>query len=246
MNTRLTCNATPPPKNTLAQQMYRRKHKAYLKKSRSQRKRDTIGIKNNIRRSASVLGGHFYTHDYLYGGNGWADIYFLGRQPLMFYNATLETTAYAFREKAEALAFDRSCKLVPYRSVLLERLGDSNTVNTDDLEEPIVSDAFEGLDRRQWVEREVVRFIEEGEVTVYEKVKLDCSYSFGLIATLDVPAITVETVNDFVDEFLTNGERSWKGRPVAFAPSIIDKTRKIESNLLIEPWEWNQVQKASA
>lgn len=59
--------------------MRRRKRKAWLEKPRRQRKRDYIGIKNNIRRSAPVLGGRFYTHDYLHGENGWADIYFLSR-----------------------------------------------------------------------------------------------------------------------------------------------------------------------
>lgn len=69
------------------------------------------------------------------------DVYFLSRQALVFYNATLETTACAFREKAEDLAFDSSCKLRPYHSSLLERLGKGNTVDTDDLEEPIIAEA---------------------------------------------------------------------------------------------------------
>ena len=222
------------------------RYKAYPNKSRRRRKRDYIWIKNNIRRAAPVLGGQFYTHDYLHGENGWVDIYFLSRKPLIFYNATLETTACAFREKAEELAFERSCKLVPYRSVLLERLGQGNTVSSEDLDEPVTADPFGGLDRRRWIDREVVRLIEAGEVAVHEKVELDHSYSFGigLSATLGVPAITVETVNDFIDEFLARGERPWKGGTVTFDSSIVDKTHKIESNLLVEPWEWHQLREA--
>lgn len=88
-----------------------------------------------------------------------------------------------------------------------------------------------------------MRLIEEGEVTVYEQVQLDRSYRFGigLIATLDIPALTVETINNFVDEFLTQGERPRADRPVAFDRSILDKTHKIESNLPAEPWEWHHV-----
>lgn len=228
--------------------MRHRKLTGWPEKPRRQRKRDYIRIKNNIRRSTPVLGGHFYTHDYLHGENGWVDIYFLSRQPLGFYNATLETTACAFREKAEDLAFDRSRLLVPYHSSLLDRLGKGNTVYTDDLEEPIIADAFGGLNRTQWIEQEVIRLIEQGELTVHEQVKLDRGYSFGigLIATLDVSALTVETINNFVDEFLTQMERPWEGRPIAFDRSILDKTHKIESNLLVEPWEWHHVQALSS
>lgn len=53
------------------------------------------------------------------------DIYFLSRQPSVFYNATLETTACAFREKVEDIAFDRSCLLVrtvPVYSTALARV----------------------------------------------------------------------------------------------------------------------------
>lgn len=175
------------------------------------------------------------------------DIYFLSRQPSVFYNATLETTACAFREKVEDIAFDRSCLLVPYRSSLLDRLGKGNTLTTDDLEEPIIADAFGGLNRRQWIEQEVIRFIAEGEVTVCEQVQLDRGYNFGigLIATLDVPALTVETIHAFVDEFLAQGERPWEGGALAFDRSILDKTHKLESNLLAEPWEWHQVQQVN-
>ena len=172
------------------------------------------------------------------------DIYFLSRQPGVFYNATLETIVCAFREKVEDIAFDRSCLLVPYRSSLLDRLAKGNTVTTDDLEEPIIADAFGGLNRRQWIEQEVVRLIEEGKVTVHAQVKLDREYSFGigLIATLDVAALTVETINNFVDVFLTQEERPWERRQMMFDRSILDKTHKIESNLLVEPWEWHRVQ----
>lgn len=134
--------------------------------------------------------------------------------------------------------------LVPYRFSLLDRLGEGNTLTTDDLEEPIIADAFGGLNRRQWIEQEVVRLIEEGELTVHEQVKLDRDYSFGigLIATLDVAALTVETINAFVDVFLTQEERPWEGRQRVFDRSILDKTHKLESNLLVEPWEWHHVQ----
>ena len=227
--------------------MRHRKVTGWPEKPRRQRKRDYIRSKNNIRRSAPVLGGRFYTYDYLHGENGWLDIYFLSRQLRVFYNATLETTARAFRGKVEDIAFDRSCLLVPYRSSLLDRLGKGNTVTTADLEEPIIADAFGGLNRRQWIEQEVARFIEEGEVTVCEQVKLDRGFSFGigLIATLDVPVLTMETIDNFVDEFLIQWERPREGRSAAFDRSILDKTHKIESNLLVEPWERHHMQEVN-
>jgi hypothetical protein len=56
------------------------------------------------------------------------------------------------------------------------------------------------------------------------------SFGIGLIAALDVAALTVETINNFVDVFLTQEKRPWKRRQMVFDRSILDKTHKMESN----------------
>ncbi len=76
--------------------------------SRHRQKDQFIRARNRIRRAAPVLGGRFYTHDYLHGANGWADVLFLSPRPPLFYNATLRTTRYAYREEVEELAREAS------------------------------------------------------------------------------------------------------------------------------------------
>ena len=64
--------------------MHRHKKRIpFGERSRRQRKAAFIFVKNDIRRHANILGGLFFTHDYLHGKNGWIDCLFLG-QPAPF------------------------------------------------------------------------------------------------------------------------------------------------------------------
>jgi glutathione S-transferase len=93
----------------------RRRWTHFVDLPRHRQKDQFIRARNRIRRAAPVLGGRFYTHDYLHGKNGWADAIFLSPSPPLFYNATLRTTRYAYREKVEEAASDASYQLAPDR-----------------------------------------------------------------------------------------------------------------------------------
>ena len=77
-----------------------RKPTPFNQLSRRHQRAAYIELKNKIRRASSILGGVFYTHDYLHGQNGWADVYFLGHKVPVFYNAALQTARTAYKEAA--------------------------------------------------------------------------------------------------------------------------------------------------
>lgn len=90
-----------------------RKRKPFAGRSRRRQRDAFIRVRNRIRQAAPILGGTFFTRDYLHGENGWADIYFLGRKAPIFYSVTLETTRHAYKERVLDAAWRRSYELVP-------------------------------------------------------------------------------------------------------------------------------------
>jgi hypothetical protein len=99
---------------------HRNKHKPFGDQSRRHRKLTYINIKNQIRRAQPVLGGLFYSQDHIHGKNGWIDCYFLGKEPLTFYNCTLETARCAYVEAVSEAAWEEAEKLLPYHSNLID------------------------------------------------------------------------------------------------------------------------------
>lgn len=64
----------------------RKKKKYYGLLSVRRQKQMHFRVQRDILHAAPVLGGLFYTHDYLHGKNGWIDCYFLGKDKYIFYN----------------------------------------------------------------------------------------------------------------------------------------------------------------
>ena len=90
------------------------KHTPFGRRSRRRRNAAYIAVKNRIRRATPILGGKFFTDDYMHGTNHWLDAYFLGPKAPLVYNLTIETTACAYKE-AVVSGWDRSYELVPDR-----------------------------------------------------------------------------------------------------------------------------------
>lgn len=213
----------------------------YHRRPRRDRKRVFIRVKNDIRRAAPVLGGRFYTPDYLHGENAWADVFFLAeRRNQCFFNATLSTARHELAEKADMLAFERALELREYRSPRFEAANDSgHRLMVPDPSESEPHAVFDGLTRREWVARERHRIIAEGEVTVREHIELDHGYAagIGVHAVLDVPAITVAVIEGFIDRFRANGERGWQGRLIPIAAEEIGEWDHFVANAIVDPLE---------
>lgn len=228
----------------------RKRHTPFHKRSCKARKLAYIRMKNNIRRSASLLGGLFYTHDYIHGQNGWVDIYFLGKAKGVFYNVTLQTARYEYKEEVSQAAWDAADVLVPHRFNLFE----------DAKKDPVTGhwvsnpkpegalDAFGGLTRWDWIREKEKAIAEARTVKVHARVELDRDYAhgIGLHATIDVPFLTVEAINAFIRQFLADGEKAWRDQnALSFSHEEVGYWG-LESNQLVEPWEVEAALKDSA
>ena len=212
--------------------------------SRDRRKAAFISVKNDIRRHAGILGGLFSTHDYLHGKNGWIDCMFLGRKPSVFYNCVLDTTRNAYKEQVRELAYEQSYTLAPDSEPRLfdHAIKDPRSgLWTMTLSEKKRFDALDGLSRSEWVERQIPRIANDGTITVYEGWTLHHDYRFGigLHATLDVPCLTIEAVNAFVQRFLAFEVEYANPNPISYRYDEIENWH-IESNAIADPDQWSK------
>lgn len=219
----------------------RKRHTPFHKRSSKARKLAFIRMKNNIRRSAPVLGGLFYTHDYVHGQNGWVDIYFLGRQKGVFYNVTLQTARYEYKEEVSQAAWDAADALSPHRFNLFED-AKKDPVTGHWISNPKPEgalDAFGGLSRWDWIRAEEVRIANARTVKVHARVELDRDYAhgIGLHATIDAPYLTVEAINDFIRAFLAAGEKAYRDENALSYSHEEVGYWGLESNALVEPWD---------
>lgn len=223
---------------------HHKKHKPFGEQSRRRRKLTYINIKNQIRRAQPVLGGLFYSQDHLHGENGWIDLYFLGKEPLTFYNCTLETARCAYVEAVHEAAWEAAEKLLPYHSNLIDNayIDSESGLWTSELEPERAEAEFDGLSRYDWIEAEEVRIANSGSIVVHEQISLryDFACGIGLDATINVPYLTVETINTFIAQFLSQSIGSHEksnssSAPLSFAHNQIERWG-IESNAIVEPW----------
>ncbi len=219
----------------------RKRHTPFHARSSKARKLAYIRTKNNIRRAAPVLGGLFYTHDYVHGQNGWVDIYFLGKEKGVFYNVTLQTARYEYKEEVSHAAWEAADALVPHRFNLFE----------DAKKDPVTGhwvsnpkpegalDAFGGKTRWEWIHEKEKEIADARTHKVHARVELDRDYAhgIGLHATIDVPFLTVDAINAFIRDFLARGEKPWRDENALSFNNEEVGYWGLESNALVEPWD---------
>lgn len=225
-----------------------RRKKPFGLQPRRRQKLAFIDVKNRICRAAPILGGKFTTHDYMHGENGWIDACFLGHKAPVFYNLSIQTAIYAYREAVQDVAWDRSYVLAPEREPLFENaVVDPKTGNRSySRREPVEYPELGGMTRFDWINAQLPAIADSGEVSVFEdwSIHRDYVWGVGLHVTLDVPAITIPVMNDFIDRFLATesdyrdpSPGSWRYDQVAHWG--------LESNAIVEPWDWAKVERAT-
>lgn len=217
----------------------RKKKKTFTQFTCRRRKTLRFFLKRNIEKAAPALGGLFYTNDYLDGKNGLVDLYFLGKDNKTFYNVTLQTTFCEYKDKVNDIARDNAEVLVPIdHEAVWERLCGRKTHNGVDPYGP--HEAFGGLSRFDWVEAESRVVADSGAVHIFEEVTLhyDYRYGIGLHATIDVPYLTVDTINNFIRRFLANNEKPYRSEvSITYRADELDWDHNDSIAAIVDPLE---------
>lgn len=211
-------------------------------RSRRDKKRAFMSTRHRIERSAPVLGGKFTTHDYMHGQNRWIGAYFLGHKAPVFYSLALQTTSYAYKESVCERAWEMSYDLAPEREPHLFDYAVKDPVTGDDrmsLREPCRYAELNGQTRLDWAQAQYQTIADSGKIQVFEEWTLHRNYGhgIGLHATINVPYLTIDAVNAFIDRFLMEEANFRDPNPRTYRYEQISHWG-LESNALIEPWEW--------
>jgi len=138
-------------------------------------------------------------------------------------------------------SWDLSHELVPDREPFLGRSVKNPKTGMYEVppREPLRYPELDGMTRFDWVESQQKVIADSGEIQVFEGWTLhrDYAYGIGLHATIDVPCLTIETVNEFVDRFLALESDYRDPVPRSYRHDEIAHWG-LESNALVEPWDW--------
>jgi len=221
----------------------------YLQRSRAARKAAYIRAANRIRRAAPILGGKFYTHNFMHGLNSWLDLYFLGRRFPIFYNVAMQTTRHAYKDKVLDEAFRRAELIVPESNTWWEetQIDPDSGLNVAPARSPKRYEELGGLTRYEWIDVRQKVIADEKCIYVNEHWAIQSNYTsgIGLRVTLDVPYLTAQVVNDFIERFLRSPDNYRDPKPLAYTSSEIADWG-VEANAIAEPWEWEMIETGAA
>lgn len=215
----------------------------FQERSRRNKKVAYMRIQNRIRRAAPVLGGKFTTHTYMRGDNGWIDAHFLGTKPPIFYSLMLQTTLCEYKELVRSRAWELSDELVPEWDLPLfdGAVKDPKTGHyVSRRREPVRYPELENMTRLDWCGAQHQKIADSGDIQVFEKWTLQHNYhhGIGLHATINVPVLTIDAVNSFIDRFLTTEANFLDPNPHTYPYEQVPHWG-LDANALVEPWDWD-------
>lgn len=214
----------------------------FFQRSRKAQKHSYIKIRNDIRRATPILGGKFYTHNYMDGGNGWIDGYFLSKKSKVAYCFAIQTCLYAYKESVRDSAWKLSYEKasVELDSSIFDKPArySMTGLQTWLTREPHCYHELSGMTRSAWAESQHERIADSGEIQVFEHWTLHKNYrtGIGLHATIDVPQLDIETVNAFIDRFSETEAVFGCMSPITFSYEQIENWG-IEINAVAQPWD---------
>jgi hypothetical protein len=221
-------------------------HIPFAQRKRSAQKRAYWEVLKNICRAAPIVGGKFYSRHYMHGQTGWIDGYFLGSSKPVYYNFCIQTTRYAYKEKVVDLAWEKSYEIAPVDadpSIFDRTVKDPTSgLYFTPAHEPYSYPELDGMTRLDWTQAQLPEIANSLEVTVFEQWTLHHDYhsGIGLHATIDVPYLTIESVNVFIDRFMQTQSAYMSREELAFRHEQIAHWG-IEPNAIAHPWEWGPV-----
>jgi hypothetical protein len=200
-------------------------------------------VQKSILRAAPVLGGKFTTHIHMHGHNGWIDAHFLGTKPPISYSLAMQTTLCEYKELVRSRAWELSYELALDRDLpLFDGVVKDPTTGhyVSRRREPVRYPELENMTRLDWCEAQHQMIADSGDIQVFEKWTLQHNYhhGIGLHATIDVPVLTIDAVNAFIDRFLITEANYLDPTPHTYRYEQVSYWG-LDANALIEPWDWD-------
>jgi hypothetical protein len=178
----------------------------------------------------------------MHGSNAWIDACFLSKhRALVFYNCTLETTRYRYKEIVESRAWENAEKLLPRQGSALDFGPEGQRRFENDMH--AARTEFGGLTRAEFWNAEEKRIADSLEFAVNEEVTLhyDYRYGIGLHATLNVPHLTIAAVNDFVRRFQKCEKPYSDPAPLRYSYEEVGHWG-LDANQIVEPKDYAAVE----
>lgn len=218
----------------MVKRFYKEK-KHYMDASRKHKKLMCIQHRNELRKSTPFLGGIFTTYDVIDGvKTQWADIVFLSkRYKNVLYNVTIETAKLNFFDKIE------SQSLKEFHSYAEEAAEEEDIqdflksygMRTQKIEE------YLGVSQFDWLAKRNEELSHQCVTREYCKKDKTYRYGIGLYIVIDVPALSIEAINGFIEAFWKGGEQEWMSNRTR-TYDMEDHTNVGVCNAVAEPQEW--------
>lgn len=202
---------------------------ARKKYNRKRYKRNYIEIKNSIRKWKADLGGLFDSHGIITGENQWIDFYFLGKKKRIIWNADIITAKLAYEDKLKDIAYEELDNILgPGWFSKYQLFAKPIKISKDRYELPPLErkhiKELGGLTWTEWLDKRKKELADTGKYPVYESVKIDTRYKFGigLHIVKNIDGISIDTINNFIKEFLAHGEQEYRAsEPLTFSADEI-------------------------
>jgi len=208
--------------------------KPFLQQSRRKRKHAFITVKNNNQRYKNILGGSFYTYDYINSSTQWADFCFLGKTNVI-YNAVISTVnGDLYGQLFDVVTEEEFAHL--FRVTRQDIVGDVQcNISTTSLSSELELQE----DRHKWFVENFDELLArvEHRVTVETSIHYDYSFGIGVHARVDAPNITIQLIQDFITNFK---EENHCGPPLLLTKERLhppNNSIQVNNIVTIEEWE---------
>lgn len=205
--------------------MGHKKRIPYSRISRRKQRDNYIRLRQKIRNRASVYGGQFTSHHVLNEPgrpalyNQWADAYFLGRDGLTIWNATIVTAVQEFWDVVEDIAHTRAWELLTpeERSAEAEMKFEPVWLNGRRLfrmveKQKLIYEKYNGLSYKEYQDKLTKEIILNEPPEIFESFATDHSYHYGtgLMIVVHVDEINQATIEESIRRFREVGETNWR------------------------------------
>jgi hypothetical protein len=199
------------------------------RKSRNKLKSDYIQLKNRIRCAKSPDTSLFYSYEYFDGKNQWSDFYFIGKKRRTVWNAVIVTTKLAFKELINDAAINEIKKILG--DDWFQKYHPHEVINHSDgsvLWRPLQKmkvDELGGITCFEWIRKREIELADSNRFFVSESTEIDFNYKFGtgLHIVVHEENITQQVINNFIEEFIANGENAYcSDKQITFTAKEID------------------------